>query len=99
MTTSFDDHRPGASDRRGVKLLGLAVGAALGMSVVVLGMPEIDAMDAPSWSNGAPALPQRAVDPPAMASEHVAARDSGVDWQRAEVWSEFGPAAVAAYER
>jgi hypothetical protein len=98
MSTSFDNDRASNPDRRGVKLLGLAIGAALGMSVVVLGMPDIDAVDAPTWSDGVRALPQRAVDPSALVSEHVAARDSGVDWQRADVWSEFGPAAVAAYE-
>jgi hypothetical protein len=99
MTTSFDDHRASASDRRGVKLLGLSVGAVLGMSIVALGMPDIGAADVPPWSDGAPALPQRGIDPPATAAEHLAALDSGVDWQRAEVWTEFGPAAVAAYER
>jgi hypothetical protein len=80
--------------------LGLAAGAVLGMSIVALGAHDLDAAQSPAEAGDAPVvLPPHVTEPHGFMTEHLAARDSGVDWQRAEQWTEFGPAAVAAYER
>jgi hypothetical protein len=82
-----------ALDRRGFKVLSLAGGIAIAVMLVVLGTPEHDAETEPWIDRAAPVVPT------SRAAQGVAAHDSSVDWQRAEVWTEFGPAAVAAYER
>ena len=94
MTRPRDDgdDTSAAYDRRGFKVLSVAGGIALAVLLVALGVPR-DA-ETEAWIDSAPA-----VVPAARAAEAVAALDEGVDWQRAEVWTEFGPAAVAAYER
>ena len=86
------DDNSAAYDRRGFKVLSIAGGIALAVLLVALGTPR-DAETEP-WTDSAPA-----VVPVTPTAEAVAALDAGVDWQHVEVWTEFGPAAVAAYER
>lgn len=93
MTQPHEDHEARRADRRGIKVLSLAGGAALGVLVIALGGPDPDAATDP-WIDTAPALV-----PAVAASESETRLDAGVNWERVEVWHEFGPAAVAAYER
>jgi hypothetical protein len=80
-------------DRRGFKLLGLAGGVVIGVLLGVLARPGPDTAAEREWiEDSAP----RAVP---AAPRPSAALDEGVDWGRAEAWDEYGPAAVAAYER
>jgi len=100
MTRWFEDDHAQPNGHRGFKLLSLAAGAVLAMLLVALGTRDIDAATEAPWIDGPPALPPGAVEPGGALTERVAVRrDDGVDWQQVEVWSEFGPAAVAAYER
>jgi hypothetical protein len=87
------DRSPASLDRRGFKVLSLAGGSAIAVLLVVLGTPQRDG-EAEPWIESAPAAV-----PAAAAAQAAAAQDAGVEWQQAEVWTEFGPAAVAAYER
>ena len=99
MTRSFEDDHAPAGGRRGFRLLSLAAGAVLAMALVALGTRDIDAATEPSWTDAPPAAPPVSVEPNGAVTEPMAQRrDDGVDWTRVEVWSEFGPAAVAAYE-
>jgi hypothetical protein len=100
MTRSFEDDHMHTSGHRGFRLLSLAAGAVLAMALVALGTRDIDAATEPSWTDAPPATPPGTVEPGGAMTEQLAQRrDEGVDWTRVEVWSEFGPAAVAAYER
>jgi hypothetical protein len=100
MTRSFeDDHAPDIG-RRGFRLLSLAAGAALAMLLVALGTRDIGATAEPSWIESPPAMLPGTAEPGGAVAERQAQRlDEGVDWERVEVWTEFGPAAIAAYER
>ncbi len=80
--------------RRGFRLLGVAGGAAVGVLLVALGTPGVELSDEGVWIDSAPASTHEPVAHP-----RLAALDSGVDWSRVESASDFGPAAVAAYER
>jgi hypothetical protein len=101
MTDSFEDDRARATGRRGFSLLSLAAGVVLAMLLVALGTRDIGATAEPSGIDSPPAMLPGATEPggATVAARHAARLDDGVDWQRVEVWTEFGPAAVAAYER
>jgi hypothetical protein len=98
MTRSFEDDHAHTSGRRGIRLLSLAAGAVLAMALVALGTRDIDAATEPTWTDAPPATPGSVEPAGAMTEPMAQRRDDGVDWTRVAVWSEFGPAAVAAYE-
>jgi len=98
MPRSFEDDHAPARGRRGFRVLSLGAGALLAMLLVGLATRDIGASAEPSRIDSPGILPG-AAEPVSAVAERLAARlDDGVDWQRVEVWTDFGPAAVAAYE-
>ncbi len=104
MNPIFDTGDDHPMRHGGFTLLGLAggaVGAALLLALstsIPEDVPETVLRDAAPTARVATALPA----PPGhshAAPARVAALDDGVDWSRVEAATDYGPAAVAAYER
>lgn len=97
MKRPLDHHDVRNLDRRGFKLLGLAGGVAFGVLLVALTTPGPDTAAEREWIEDS--APRAMAAPSSAARQPTAALDEGVDWGRVGAWSEYGPAAVAAYER
>lgn len=87
---SQEERVPG---QRGVKLLGIAGGAALAVLLVALGTPG------PQDAMGERLLLDTAPSSEVPAPRQVAVLDAGVDWDRVERSPDVSPLSVAAYER
>jgi hypothetical protein len=94
MTQAFDAGNEHPLRRPRVVWLALGAGAAAAVLLVALSLPRGDRAAERSWVDTAPSN-----GPSGSASETVAALDAGVDWRRVDNAADFGPAAVAAYER
>ena len=100
MASPFEDDHAPAHGGRGFRVLGLGAGAVLVTMLVALATRDIDASAEPPRIDSLPAMLPGAAEPgSAVAERHAPRLDDGVDWQQVEVWTEFGQAAVAAYER
>lgn len=85
-----DDH---ALQRRGLRLLALAAGAAGAVVLVALGTPG------PLPTAGERVWIEEAPPAPLPETQRTAALDAGVDWSRVESAGDTVPLSVAAYER
>lgn len=79
------------AQRRGFRLLGVAVGAAVAVIFVAVSTPPGDEQhEERLYIDSAPL---------AATTQRVVVLDEGVDWSRVETAADPAPLAVAAYER
>jgi hypothetical protein len=79
------------TQRRGFRLLGVAVGAAVAVLFVTVSTPPGEAQHEERLLIDSAPL--------AVSTQRVAALDDGVDWSGVETAGDPAPLAVAAYER